>query len=345
VLRIDLLPKTIAQARTNRLLLVASLVALALCALYWLHTSSAIQAQIAATEKRIEEVKPVAAEVDKLTAELNKKQADLKPIADKVDFVAEADKCGEIYWDQYHKIKRYIYGRAQMLNFSITPPNGVSFTVVLHGTTEYARFLLNLLRCPYMTLTGFQALSAGRQIPSAEEPEAGEWPTARGKIAAPGAAGATQRPTTPGGVPGMGPAMQPPMGMGGTVVPAMAAPEPMPGGAMMMPSPQGPGAGGAAGGATSAPEQQEITLQVSGTLLTTITVPTPRGGAPAGMPGGEMGMGMPPGMAGPGMPGPGMGPAGPGPAPGGPAAGPAPAEEPSPRGGRIGRRGGGGGEE
>jgi len=325
VLKIDLLPRTFAQARTNKLLLVAGLVALLLCAGFWLNMSLSLQRQIAQTEAKIEEVKPIATEVDKLTSELNQKKAELQPIADKVSFVKEADKSGEIYWDQYHKIKRYIYGRAQMTSFSITPPNSVSFNVTLRGTTEYARFLLNLLRCPYMTLTSFQPLSAGRGIPASEEPEKGEWPTARGKIAEPGTTSAAPRTAAVGPmgmeggmVPGMGPVGPPPEAMGGS------APPP---GMMMGPGPAGePGmmAGGqpGAGGATATPETQEINLQVSGTLLASISVPAPKGAAPAG--GAGMGPGMmgePGMMGGPGMGGPGgpPGPPGPsGPPPGGP---------------------------
>ncbi|MBC7288655.1 MAG: hypothetical protein H5T86_11580 [Armatimonadetes bacterium] len=368
MLRIDLLPKTFARARTNKMLLVIVLVLLGIAALYWLRMSAALQRQINEVQQKIAEVKPKADEFDRLSAELASKRGELAPIAAKVEFVKQADDSGKPYWEAYHKLKRYIYERARVLEFSIQPPNQVTFTAVVHGTSEYARFLINLLHCPHMTLTGFAALSGGRGVPSAKAPEPGQWPTAAGKRAAagietpPGAAGRAG-----GGVGGPGP-MGPMMGagpMGGPPEMPMGAPpggpgpagppgpEGMMGPGMMGPGPMGPGmmgmAGGAgAGAATTEPEKQEITIQVRGTLAESITVPAPPGGGAAGMAGGAPGMGMGP-MMGPGpemgMPGgggmpPGGPPGGPAGGPGGPPAGgggpPAGGEE----GGLGGRRGG-----
>ncbi|MCD6351439.1 MAG: hypothetical protein J7M26_04880 [Armatimonadetes bacterium] len=326
MLKIDLLPKTFARARINRLMIIVGVVLLVLCLMYWFHASAVVGKQIAQVQEQISQVKPTADKVDQLTAELNSKQAELKPIADKVKFVEDADKSGEPFWEQYHKIIKYVYGRAQMHDFSITPPNSVRFTVTVHGTTEYARFLLNILRCPHMTLTGFQALSAGRAIPSAKQPEEGEWPTAKGATMTTAAVVPTSRGG--GGVPGMGPAGGMAGGMMGPGAgsmmagPGSMAAGPMaggPGGEMggMMGMPGAPGMGGGMGGgragsATSSPETQEITLQVEGTLTESISVPAPGGGAAAGGGGmggmmGGMGGGMP-GMGGMGggMPGSGM---------------------------------------
>jgi hypothetical protein len=382
VLRIDLLPKTFARARLNRTLLVVSLVVLGLVGLYWLQAAVSLQRQISATERQVTEVKPQADEYDRLTSELTQKQNDLKPIADKVNFVRQADECGGPYWDAFHKIKRYIYARAQMRSFSISPPSSVSFTVVVHGTTEYARFLLNLLRCPYMTFSGIQALSAGRGIPSTKEREPGEWPTARGKTGpGPGMGGPSVRPTGPAAGPNITPASTvPPMGggpppMGG---PGMGGPGPMavgpgpmgPGGPMGGPggpptgAPGGPpmgegtmggppgmmgGGAGGAGSATTAPEKQEIVLQINGTLTTPITVPQPPGAAAAGAAmagapgaGGMPGLGGMPGAGGaPGGPAPGMA----GPPGGGPPSMGGPAGPPGAARGARGRGAGGGEEE
>lgn len=334
MLRIDLLPKSFRIARLNKLLLVGMLVVLGLAAAYWLQTGATINAQIAETERQIASVRDAANQYDKTMAELGEKQAELQPIADKIKFVEDADKSGEIYWELYHKLKRYIWAQAQMENFSIRPPNGCSFTVRVTGTTQYARFLLNLLRCPDLTITSFTVLSAGRGVPSVGQPEPGMWPTARGKIltgeeqAPPARAGGAG-----GGVPGMGPVGAGAPGMGGMPgaggppggmpgAPMMGGPGGPPGGMPGMggmpgggppgmggmgpgPGAMGPGSGGmggmmggaaaGAGGATTSPDRQPITIQVSGTLSTMIVTPMPPG---AGM-GGAAGM---PGMGG-GMPG------------------------------------------
>ncbi|MCX7599081.1 MAG: hypothetical protein N2512_09475 [Armatimonadetes bacterium] len=370
MLRIDLLPKSFRIARLNKLMLVGLLVVLGLVAAYWLQTGATINAQIADTERQIASVRDAANQYDQTMAELGDKQAELQPIADKVKFVEDADKSGEIYWELYHKLKRYIWAQARMETFRISPPNACSFTVQVTGTTQYARFLLNLLRCPDLTITSFTVLSAGRGVPSAGQPEPGMWPTARGKVvtgeqqAAPARAGGAG-----GGVPGMGPVGMGGPGMGGMPgpggpmmgggpggppggapgmggmpgggPPGMGGMGPGPGGMGPGPGGMGPMAGmmggqvGAAGGATTSPDRQPITIQVSGVLSTTIAPPMPPGAAMGGV-GGMPGMGggmMGMGGAPGGMPGMGGAPGG---APGGPGAAPggaAPA-------GRGGRRGG-----
>jgi Flp pilus assembly protein TadG len=337
VLRIDLLPKSFALARFNKLLLVVLIVVLGVCAGGWMMYATKVQAQIDDVAASITKVQPDATAYDSTMAEISAKQADAAPIAAKVKFVDDANRSGLLYWDQYEKVRRYIYPRARLLDFSITAPNQCHFSVTVRGTTEYARFLIDLLRCPYLTITSFTPLSGGRSVPSAGEPEAGQWPTAHGKTST---AGLPQKPAgAAGGVPGMGPVgpgaggmpgMGGPGGMPGGApggMPGMGGPGGAPGGMPGMGGPGGmpggapggmPGMGGAPGGggggsATTSPDKQDITISVSGTLAINISTATPPGMAPAGGMGG-MGGGMPgmgggggmPGMSGPGGPGGGM---------------------------------------
>ena len=73
---------------------------------------------------------------------------------------------GEPYWDAFDKVNRYIYARAQVLRFSIQPPNRVHFEVEIPDTTTCGRFVLNLIRCPDISnirFGGGHPLRAGRR--------------------------------------------------------------------------------------------------------------------------------------------------------------------------------------
>ncbi len=373
MLKINLLPRSEIVGPINKKLLVVVVVALGAWIAFWMFAAAGVQKQIQEVEKRIEEVRPTAQKVDSLTAELNSKQAELAPIAAKVKFVEEADRSGEPWWDRFHKIKKYIPAYARVTSFVLTN-NSVEFNVTVKGTTQFARFVINLLRCPHITGVTLGGLGPGRGLPSGEPPEPGEWPTGRGQpltasMAALTGGGGVQ--TAPTGMPGGGPAGMPgpmgPPGMGapgGTMGPPPMGPPgpasgpPGMGGMGPMGSPGGmpgmPGMGGARGassGGTTDPENEEITFTVRAQLVEPIQTPQPPGaaggaGAGAGMPGfGGAGM---PGMGGAGMPGmggggmPGMsGPPGAGGPPGAAGMGP-----PSPGPGGAGGGGkAGGGEE
>ncbi len=75
--------------------------------------------------------------------------------------MTDADECGGHYWDRFHAINEYIYERAQITSFSITGGSAVNFNAVVGDTTECARFVLNLIRCPLLTDVSFSGLPAG----------------------------------------------------------------------------------------------------------------------------------------------------------------------------------------
>ena len=294
MLKIDLLPRHFAVARTNRFVMVLLIIALAAVMGGWVYALTSVKGQIGSTKADLDEVEPKAKEVERIEGETNAKQAELNPIAQKVDFVADADESGAQYWDRYHDINEYVADFAQVTRFSITNPGSVNFTAIVGDTTEAARFVLNLIQCPALSGVSISGLPAGVSIE--------------------GAGG-----TMGGGFSPMGG----PMGM----EPGMEMGAPPPGaepGMMMEPGMMGaPGMGG--GGQVSA--TGEITLSITATLTESVGEPMPpgAGGGAAGM-GAGMGPGMGPEMMGPGM-APGMEPGmGPGMEPGGGA--PPPAEAP-----------------
>jgi len=285
VLKIDLLPRHFAIARTNKRILVIGLVLLVVVGAFFVYKHNGVQAQIAQTKEAIAKVEPIAAEVDKLQGEISEKESLLAPIKAKIDFVENADHTGDKYFDCFHDISKYIWEEAQMSSFSISGGSSVQFTVQVQGASGVGRFLLNLLRCPDLTGIGYSGMPSGRGI------------------AATGAGGATAAASAP---PGLG-------------VPGRAGPGGAPPGMGMMGAAGlgRPGAAASSGAVGGEPGSlnEPVTLQISATLTKPITTPTPPGGGAAA---GGMGMGMPmapPGMmGGGGMPPPGMG--GPGVAPG-----------------------------
>ena len=286
MLKVDLLPRQFAIARTNKKLLALILLILAGSVVGWFLYFAKIKTDISSAQAQLEEAKPDANKVRDLQAKAASKQSDLQPIQDKLQFIARADRSGAVFWDRFHQINEYIWERAQVSSFSITPPSSVQFTVTVHGTQETGRFLLNLLRCEALTNINMSGLPAGKSIQ--------------------GAGGITQA-----GPPGM---MGGPPGM-------MGGPPGMMGGPPGMGLPMSAGAAAASGLEPGSPDEP-IVLQVTAILAKPITTPYPTGAAPAmggppGMMGGPPGMmGGPPGMMGGPPGGPGMmGPPG---APGGP---------------------------
>ena len=130
----------------------------------WMAIIGGVKSKIAAANAEFDEVKPTADKTRAAETETTSKQADLKPIADKVNFVNDADNCGGQYWDSFHAINEYIYDKAQITNFSLTGGSSVNFNAIVGDTTECARFVLNLIRCPLLTNVSFSGLPAGASV-------------------------------------------------------------------------------------------------------------------------------------------------------------------------------------
>jgi hypothetical protein len=212
VLRIDLLPRQIAIARTNKLL-IALIIALLLIELGVLGAMlMGVKGQIATTSAELERVSAIADEVTKLEGEVAQKEGELAPIQAKVDFVDEANESGEQYWDRFHAINEYIYENAQMTRFSITGGSSVNFTVTVGDTTDAARFLLNIVHCPALSNVSVSGLPPGVSIEGAGGAMAGGFQPM-----------ASMEPgMEPGIDPGMEPGMDPGMAMGGPTPQASA---------------------------------------------------------------------------------------------------------------------------
>ncbi|HCA48174.1 MAG TPA: hypothetical protein DEP45_12730 [Armatimonadetes bacterium] len=244
MLRIDLLPRQIAIARTNKLL-IALIIALLLVELGVLGAMlMGVKGRIATTSAELERVTKIADEVTKLEGEVTQKEGELAPIQAKVDFVDEADRSGEQYWDRFHEINEYIYENAQMTRFSITGTSSVNFTVVVGDTTDAARFVLNIVHCPALSNVSVSGLPPGVSIEGAG-----------------GAMGGGFQPMAgmePGMEPGIDPGMEPGMGagMGGATPQASATGEITLDITATLTEPvsvPAPGGGGAAAGAPGMP--------------------------------------------------------------------------------------------
>lgn len=274
MLKVDLLPAHYAIARRNRKTIFLSIPLLVGVAVLWLLVMVKMNNDITKTTAELEQATRDADVVRKLQDETTAKQAELTPIQDKVKFVQAADVSGLPFFDRFDKINQYIYDKSVVRNFSITPPGAVSFSVELANTEDAGRFILNLIRCPFIT-----------GISISGSPGVGGTIQGEGGAAAPAAAAGG--PGGPGMAPG-GPGMPPEAGAG--------------------PAPGAPAGGAPAAGAVAGP----IQLSVTATLVESITIPTPPSGAAAGAAGpegaaGPGGPGGPPG--GPG--GPPSGPGGP----------------------------------
>ena len=285
MLKIDLLPRHFAIARTNKRILAIGVILLVVVGVGFGLKHKAIRGEIAKTEQAIAEVKPTADEVRGLEAETSEKQGWLDPIKAKIDFVEKADKTGEEYFDRFHSINEYIWDEAQMSNFAFSGGSSVEFAVMVQGTAGVGRFLLNLLRCPDLNNITYSGVPGGRSIAA----------TGTGAV-------------TTGGISGMpGPGMMGPGGMPprpGMPGPGMMGPGGMPGAAATL----------QAAGVEPGSPNEPSSLQISATLTEPMTTPIPPGGGMAAV--GAAGAGMMGAMGGPG----GM-PIGPGsirpPAPGG----------------------------
>ncbi len=167
MLRIDLLPRSIAQGRRNVRLLMFSGVAIAVAAVVMFLWLQQVKTNIAQTEEEYNEAHTKAEAVRAIDSEASAKQTELDPIAGKIKFVEKADGSGEVYFDRFWKINEYIYVQAPMSSFSISPPASVSFTVQVSDTTEAGRFVLNLIQCPHITGIQISGMPPGESV----EPE------------------------------------------------------------------------------------------------------------------------------------------------------------------------------
>jgi len=315
VLRIDLLPRHFAVARRNKGLIVLMVVLVIPVLIGMMSWTAKLSADKAAIQSQIDKVRPDADKAQELSSEATAERAKVAPVQQKIAFIAAADECGGQFFDRFYAVSEWISNKARISNFTITPPNTVSFSAELQNSEDLARFILNLLRCPH--LTGISITSSGGAL-------------AGGAIAPGGAGGG---PPMGGGAPGMPPGMRP--GAGGMPgAPGPGAPG-GPGGPGMpgAPGPGGPGMPGGMAGPAAGPTRTAgpgaISLTVSASLVEPVSVPAPPAPAVAAMAGGTaggMGMGGP-GMGGPGMPGMPGGPGRGGPGMGGPGAAPAGGEE------------------
>lgn len=238
MLKIDLLPRHFAIARTNRKLIILAILVLIGIVGFWFFKLNSINTQMAETEEKLAVAKKIADEVRELESNISEKQGLLDPIQGKVDFVKQADESGGQFWDRFHAINEYIWSEAQMTDFAISGSNQVEFTVTVRGTLGVGRFLLNLLRCPAITNITYSGMPGG--------------------AGAVGAGGGAGRPAA--GAPMMGPGM-------GMMRPGMMGP-----GMMGQVAPQGPAT--VAGGEPGSPNEA-IPLRISATLIEPITIPQP----------------------------------------------------------------------
>lgn len=175
MLRIDLLPPSIARGRRNVRIAVlggGAILAALIVMFLWL---SQVKANVAATQAELQEVKQKADYVREKQNEAKSKQAELDPIQAKIDFVNEAEESGDQFFDRFYKINEYIYARAQMTEFSISPPDSVSFSVRLNGTSEAGRFVLNLIRCPHLAGIQISGMPGGPSVePAGSQLQVGE---------------------------------------------------------------------------------------------------------------------------------------------------------------------------
>ncbi len=329
----------------NKRILVGLAVGLAIAVLWLLGEVGTQAARKSAADEELTKAKAAADEVRKLETDAQTMNGRLKPIADKISFIQQADECGYPYWERFAEVNEYIYGGAELRFFGImahsasglvgdgTPealynvsgPAGTdcAFGVTVKNSNEFARFVLNLIRCPEITdvhITG--GITPGRTIMARWPQILQEWnlPAAEFPVmdvqglslggGGGGGGGGGMMGGSPGGMAGGGPGGGGGMGAGAGM--SMGGPGGGMGGGGMMGA-AGGGGMGAAGGGANAPQPRidgPIQVMVTCSLRRPVFVPHPSGGgggggggaAPSGG-GGMMGGGAP-GMAGPGGGGP-----------------------------------------
>lgn len=187
MLRIDLLPNRVRHAITNKRLLAVLVLLLLVAGVGFASLLLKVERELSVVQEDLEDATRRADEVREIESEAQAISGRLKPIADKVDFIAQADESGYPYWDRFYEIAEYIYGGAELRFFGImaraagglvgdgTPgalysvagPAGtdVAFGVTVKNTNEAARFILNLIRCPELSDIGISySIPPGRVI-------------------------------------------------------------------------------------------------------------------------------------------------------------------------------------
>jgi len=122
--------------------------------------------KVGKANEELAKVTTLAQEVDKITAETSTIAGRLKPIADKIAFIAQADECGYPYWDRFYEVNEYIYGQAQVLAFAIAADKAPAGPVG-DGTPE----ALYNLSGPGGSTLRVPGLHEGRPGPCALHPE------------------------------------------------------------------------------------------------------------------------------------------------------------------------------
>ena len=164
MLRVDLLPRVIVRGRRNTQLLFVCVAVILASAVAMFLLLKSVEAKVAETEEALADAKRRADAVRTTESDTAARKAELAPIQAKIDFVDDADKSGEPYFDRFWKINEYIYARARMTSFQITPPSNVSFTVELGDTTDVGRFLLNLVLCPHINGITISGVPGGETV-------------------------------------------------------------------------------------------------------------------------------------------------------------------------------------
>ena len=355
MLKIDLLPPRVPRTRANKKLLAALGLLLILALLGNGFMLLNLDTKLKGAKADLEDAQKranVVRDVEKKTGEISGR---LKPIADKVKFIRQADECGYPYWDRFYEIAEYIYGGAELHMFGImaqgagglvgegdpealyhvSGPSGTDcgFAVTVKNPNECGRFILNLIRCPELSEIRISGdLPDGRLVMASWPQILLEWNLP--PISLPFSTSQLQGLQLPGvGGGGMGGGMggegmaggMPGEGMGGGM-PGEGA-----GGPGMMGG--GPGGGGGMGGMMGGGQgvtglmpqprlDESIDLLVTCQLNRPVRVPSPPGvgagaAAPGAAPGGPGAPGAMPGEMPGGPPGGGM----PGEAAGGPPGG------------------------
>ncbi len=188
MLKIDLLPSYVRERRKVKPAIILVVVIILVEVALLLGASMKVKGAIAATQKELDEIEPVAKQVESLEAEAQSELATVKPAIDRVKYYEDMAKLGDQFVKLIDAVNEYIYEKVTVQNFQ-TDGSSVSFTAVTDSTESFGRFLLNFLRCPAVTNVSVSTNIGGG-----------------------GGAGGGAMPGVPG-IPGGGPGMPP--GIGG----------------------------------------------------------------------------------------------------------------------------------
>jgi len=194
LLKIDLLPSYVRERRKVKPAIILVVVIILIEVALLMGASMKVKGAIAATQKELDEIEPVAKQVESLEAEAQGDLATVKPAIDRVKYYEDMAKLGDEFIKLIDTVNEYVYEKVTVQNFQ-TDGSNVSFTAVTDSTESFGRFLLNFLRCPAVTNVSVNTNIGG------------------------GGGGGAAMPGVPG-IPGGGPGMPP--GIGGPGVGAAA---------------------------------------------------------------------------------------------------------------------------